>query len=227
MSRSFRAAQAARIAGLYAVLDRAVVATGAPDPEAALDRALAEVLAGGCRVVQFRDKESSPAMTHLRARRFAPVCRRAGALFIVNDRLDAAVESGADGCHLGQNDMPIAIARSIAPAGFLLGKSTHSVPEAERAEVEGADYIGVGAVFPTMSKGDAVEPRGPRLVSEVVAAVGIPAVAISGITTQNVREVIRAGAAGFAVISALFGAPDIRERAREFIGIWEEEKARR
>jgi thiamine-phosphate pyrophosphorylase len=94
------------------------------------------------------------------------------------------------------------------------------------ARQEGADYISVGAIFRTMTKNDALEPRGLKL-AEVAGAVSLPAIAISGITRQNVREVIRAGASGFAVISDLFGGPAIRERAREFLRIWEEETGRR
>ena len=215
------------VAGLCGILDPAVAAAGAPDPEKALALALAEALAGGCRVVQYRDKQASPAKLLARARSFAPQCRAAGATFIVNDRLDVALLSEADGCHLGQDDLPLDEARRIAPPGFLLGASTHDVVEARRAQALGADYIGVGAVFPTTSKGDAAEPRGLRLIAEVAAAVAIPAIAISGITRANVREVIRAGASGFAVISDLFGGPGIRERAEEFARIWDEEKRSR
>jgi len=189
-----------------------------------LTRALAEALAGGCRVIQYRDKQASPSMLLSRARPLSRACREAGAVFIVNDRLDVALLSDADGCHLGQDDLPLTEARRVSPPGFILGASTHDVVEARRAEAEGADYIGLGAVFPTMSKGDAAEPRGLRLVAEVAAAVAIPAIAIAGITRSNVREVIRAGASGFAVISDLFGGPGIRERAEEFARIWEEEK---
>lgn len=215
------------IGGLYGILDPAVAGGGASDPDAALAAALAEALAGGCRVVQYRDKQASPSRMLSRARPFSRACRDAGAVFIVNDRLDVALLSDADGCHLGQDDLPLAEARRISPPGFILGASTHDTVEARRAQDDGADYIGVGAVFPTSSKGDALEPRGARLIAEVAAAVSIPAIAISGITRGNVREVIRAGASGFAVISDLFGGPGVRERAEEFARIWEEEKRRR
>ncbi|MGE5190711.1 MAG: thiamine phosphate synthase [Gemmatimonadota bacterium] len=216
-----------RVEGLYGILDRAVAAAGASDPPGALARALGEALAGGCRVVQYRDKEASPAALLARARGLAGACRAAGAIFIVNDRLDVALLSEADGCHLGQDDLPLEEARRIAPPHFILGASTHDVVEARRAQALGADYIGVGAIFPTTSKADAAEPRGLRLVSEVAAAVAIPAIAISGVTRGNAREVLRAGASGFAVISDLFGGPGIRERAAEFARIWDEEKRRR
>ncbi len=212
------------VGGLYGILDPSVAAAGAADPGAALSGALAEALAGGCRVVQYRDKQASPAMLLSRARMLARACREAGAIFIVNDRLDVAILADADGCHLGQDDLPVAEARRICPQGFILGASTHDVVEARRAQAGGADYIGVGAVFPTMTKRDATEPRGLRLVAEVAAAVTIPAIAISGVTRGNVRDVLRAGASGFAVVSDLFGGPGIRERAAEFTRIWEDER---
>jgi thiamine-phosphate pyrophosphorylase len=212
-----------RIEGLYGVLDPAVVTIDAKDTGEALEIAISAAIEGGCRIFQYRDKLSSPRTVFSRARRLAGICRDAGALFLVNDRLDVALMAEADGCHLGQDDLPIPEARKLAPPGFLLGSSTHSVAEARRAEQEGADYIGVGAIFRTMTKDDALVPRGPKLVAEVAEAVSLPAIAISGIARKNVREVIRAGASGFAVISDLFGGPDIRERAREFLRIWEEE----
>ncbi len=227
MSPGTAGGAAARISGLYGILDPSVVIREGGDPEKLLDRALAEALAGGCRLVQYRDKMAFPRLLLSRAKRFARACREAGALFVVNDRLDVALLSGAGGCHLGQDDLPLPAARRIVPEHFLLGASTHNVPEAKKAEAEGADYVGVGAVFRTMSKGDALEPRGPKLVAEVASAVSIPAVAISGITRGNVRDVIRAGAAAFAVISDLFTGPGVRERTREFLRIWEEETARR
>lgn len=220
-------ASAARIRGLFGILDPSAVIRGKDDPDVLLDRALAESLAGGCRLIQYRDKAASPRVLLSRARRFGARCGAAGALFVVNDRLDVALLSGADGCHLGRDDLPLTAARELVPEGFLLGASTHNVPEAQRAHDEGADYIGVGPVFRTTSKGDALEPKGPGLVVEVVRAVPIPAVAISGITRKNVREVIRAGAAAFAVISDLFSGPGVRERTEEFLRIWEEETARR
>ncbi len=216
-----------RIEGLYGILDPTVIALEGKDPEEELERALSEALAGGCRIIQYRDKNASPREMFFRARRLAGICAKAGALFIVNDRLDAALMAEADGCHLGQSDLPLAEARRVVPPGFLLGASTHNVGDARRAEQDGADYIGIGAIFPTTTKSDTREPGGPALVTEVAGAVSLPAIAISGITRQNVREVIRAGAAGFAVISDLFRGPGIRERAMEFLRIWEEEKGRR
>jgi len=220
----------ALVAGLYGVLDPRALPAAAPGGEVAaraLEEALEQALEGGCRIVQYRDKDASPREALARARRLARLCRARGALFLVNDRLDVALLAGAAGCHLGQDDLPAACARRLAPPGFVLGVSASSPEEARQAERDGADYVGVGAVFPTASKADAGPARGPGLVALVAAAVSIPVVAIGGITTRNVAGVIRAGAAAAAVLSDLFGAADIRARAAEFVRIWERETARR
>lgn len=211
---------ASPIRGLYAILDPSVILAGGK-PEGALDAALDAALSGGCRLVQYRDKAAPARLLLARANRIAAACRGAGAAFLVNDRLDVALLSGADGCHLGQDDLPIPAARRIAPPGFLLGASTHGAEEARRAEAEGADYVGCGAVFPTGSKGDAVAPRGVALVAEVAGAVTIPVVAIAGITRGNVSRVVEAGASAFAVISDLFAGDGVRERTKEFLSLWE------
>ena len=213
---------ASRIRGLYAILDPSVI-LGPGKEEEDLDRALMEAKEGGCRLFQYRDKGAAGRLVLARAKRLSKACRAAGATFVVNDRLDIALLSGAHGCHLGQDDLPVGAARRIAPSGFLLGVSTHGREEARRAELEGADYIGCGAVFPTSTKRDAATPRGLGLVGEVVGAVMIPVVAIAGITRENAGAVLRAGASAVAVISDLFGTDGVRERTREFITIWENE----
>jgi len=216
------AGAASRIRGLYAILDLSVVLAGGK-PEEVLDAALRETLEGGCRLVQYRDKKSTARALLERASRFSAACHGTGATFLVNDRLDVALLSGADGCHLGQDDLPLSAARQLAPAGFLLGVSTHGAGEAIRAAADGADYVGCGAVFPTGTKGDAVTPRGTALVAEVAGAVAIPVVAIAGITRANAARALRAGAAAFAVISDLFAGEGIREKTKEFLSIWEAE----
>ncbi len=217
---------ASRIRGLYAILDPSVVARRRSGEEA-LDLALADALAGGCRLVQYRDKTSSPREALARAKRFALACRRAEATFLVNDRLDIALLCGADGCHLGQDDLPVTAARPIVPAGFLLGVSTHGAEEARRAQTDGADYVGCGAVFPTGTKEDALAPGGVALVEEVAGAISIPVAAIAGINRENAASVLRAGAAAFAVISDLFAEDGVRERTKEFLSIWETHTGRR
>lgn len=212
-----------RIRGLYGILDPSVLLRATPggDPDRLLEKALLGSLDGGIPVVQYRDKEAAPRLLLARAARLAAACRAAGALFLVNDRLDVALLSGADGCHLGQDDLPLGAARRVAPAGFLLGVSAHDAAEALAARDGGADYLGVGAVFPTSTKDDASAPKGPALVREVAAAVpGLPLVPIAGITLERAEPLWRAGAAAVAVGWDLYGRPDVRERTRAYLQAW-------
>jgi thiamine-phosphate pyrophosphorylase len=211
---------AARIRGLYGILDPSVLLRAFPggDADSLLDRALAASLAGGIPVVQYRDKEASPRLLLARATRLSAACREAGALFLVNDRLDVAILCGADGCHLGQDDLPLPEARKASPPGFLLGASTHDAREALRARGEGADYIGVGAVYATSTKEDVTAPGGAPLVADVHAAVpALPIVAIAGITLGNALPLFRAGAAAVAVSHDLYGRADVRERTEAYL----------
>jgi thiamine-phosphate pyrophosphorylase len=151
-------------------------------------------------------------MEHARAIR--KLTRRAGRLFIVNDRLDIALASGADGVHLGQEDLPMADARSLSPKGFLIGVTVHDVVEAVEAEKGGADYIGLSPIFCTGSKSDAGAACGIEMIRKVRKAISIPLVAIGGIGPSNAREVLEAGADGLAVISAVVSQEDVAAAAR-------------
>jgi thiamine-phosphate pyrophosphorylase len=134
----------------------------------------------------------------------------------VNDRLDVALAVGAAGCHLGRDDFPISEARRLAPPGFVLGGSAGSAEEARRAAMEGAHYLGIGPIRATPSKGDAGKAMGAAGFARVrAAAPGLPAVAIGGVIARDVPELVRAGAEGIAVISAVLGAPDPALAARE------------
>ena len=135
--------------------------------------------------------------------------------FIVNDRLDLALASGADGVHLGQEDLPVPFARRISPRGFIIGTSVRSVPEALIAESEGADYLALSPVFDTGTKSDAGPGKGVEKLKEIKAAVSIPVIAIGGIGKHNVRQVMEAGADGVAVISAIVGQKDIVKATAE------------
>ncbi len=195
---------------LYVVLDRA--ASAGRDLGDLLDA----VIAGGARMIQLRDKYSPsgrllPLAEQLRAR-----CRDLGAIFIVNDRVDLAVAVGADGVHLGQDDLPARVARPLLRPGMILGVSTHSVEQARRAQADGADYVAVGSMFPTRTKPD-FELVGPALVRSLRPEIRVPLVGIGGITPDNVGEVIRAGADGVAVISAVCGAPDPAATSAQFL----------
>ena len=140
---------------------------------------------------------------------------KTGTLFIVNDRLDVALACGADGVHLGQDDIRVGVARQIAPPGFIIGVSVGTVDEAIRAEQEGADYIAVSPVFSTASKNDAGPGRGLIVLREIRRSVSVPVIAIGGITMDNVREVITAGADGVAVISVVVGSKNITLRRNQ------------
>jgi thiamine-phosphate pyrophosphorylase len=195
---------------LYVILDRA--AGRGRDLEEILDA----TIAGGCRLIQLREKEWPSGRLLPLAERLRERCRRAGVTFIVNDRVDLALAVGADGVHLGQDDLPPRAARPLLRPGMVLGRSTHSVAQAREAQAEGADYIAVGSMFPTQTKPD-FELVGPELIRAVRPHTKTPLVGIGGITRENVAQVIRAGADGVAVISAVCGAPDPAAATREFL----------
>jgi thiamine-phosphate pyrophosphorylase len=134
---------------------------------------------------------------------------------VVNDRLDVAISTGAAGCHLGQDDLPIAEARGLVPPGFLLGGSAGTADEARRCAAAGADYLGIGPVRATSTKRDAGDPIGVEGFRLILAAGGLPAVAIGGITAKDIPELLAAGAAGVAVTGAVLGANDAEAATRE------------
>jgi thiamine-phosphate pyrophosphorylase len=195
---------------LYVILDRTAVAGRD------LGDLLDAVIAGGARMVQLREKtwpsgQLLPLAERLRAR-----CRTAGVTFVMNDRVDLAVAVEADGVHLGQDDLPPRRARPLLRPGMILGVSTHSVEQARRAQADGADYVAVGAMFPTRTKPD-FELVGPALIRAVRSEIRVPLIGIGGITPENVGEVIRAGADGVAVISAVCAAADPAAASAHFL----------
>lgn len=170
---------------------------------------------GGADVIQLRDKNADDAEFSRYAREVKRICDKYGAMFIVNDRLEIALECEADGAHLGQSDMPISVARGKVPDGFILGCSVGSPEEAVKAERDGADYVALSPVFDTASKADADPGHGLSVLSEIRKAVKIPVLAIGGINKTNAESVVRAGAEGLAVISAVVSQPDVEKAARE------------
>jgi len=172
-------------------------------------------IAGGADVIQLRDKNCGCHELFLAGVALRDLTKKTGTLFIINDRIDIALACGADGVHLGQDDMSASVARQIAPPGFIIGVSVGTVDEAVRAERDGADYIAVSPVFPTSSKGDAGPGHGLDALRKIRNTVTIPVIAIGGINKNNVSDVIAAGAGGIAVISAVVGSPDITRAARE------------
>ncbi|HYR09630.1 MAG TPA: thiamine phosphate synthase [Longimicrobium sp.] len=191
------------------------------DPECGAGRSVADVvraaLRGGAPAIQLRMKDASAREMAEAARALLAETRAAGALLFINDRVDVALAVGADGAHVGQDDLPVAAARRIAPPGFLLGVSAETEELARAAEEEGADYVGVGPVYRTGSKADAGDAVGTERIARVAAAVRIPVVGIGGITIGNAAPVLHAGAAGVAVISAVMRADDPEAATRALL----------
>lgn len=162
---------------------------------------------GGADCIQLREKNLEGAEFLSRARELAALCRSRGVLSIINDRPDIALLAGADGVHLGQEDLPAAAARKIVGTAALIGVSTHKIDQARQALVDGADYIGVGPFFPSRTKPRDFLP-GPAYAREIAAWNRLPAVAIAGITAANVDEVLTTGLRAVAVSSAVIAADD-------------------
>jgi len=197
-----RRGRLARLAGLYAIVG----------DDAPVERARAAVM-GGAAVVQVRMKRAPAGEILAAARRIVELCRDR-ALVIVNDRVDLALLSGADGVHLGDEDLPVAEARRLCGEGLLVGRTTRSAEEGRLALSQGADHLGYGPIFPSRSKPLDVEPRGLAALRQTCRALPAPVVAISGIELASIGEVAAAGAACAAVIGDLFEQGDVAARAR-------------
>lgn len=198
MTTAAALARRARLRGLYALV-RSPGEAGA-------------AVAGGARVVQVRVKDA-PAGEVLDVARRVVALAAGRALVLVNDRVDLALLAGADGVHVGDEDLPVPEARRLLGPDLLLGRTCRTLEEARAAIAAGADHVGFGPVFASRTKPLAVPPRGIAALREVCAALGAPVVAISGIDASNVAEVARAGAACAAVVEAIFGSGDARENA--------------
>jgi thiamine-phosphate diphosphorylase len=173
-------------------------------------------LKGGIRVVQLREKEMPKDEILKVALRLREITKRYGALLIINDYVDIAKHSDADGVHLGQEDLSIEEARRILGPDRIIGVSTHNLKEALEAQSRGSDYIGLGPIFPTETK-ETGPPIGTEIIRKVKENVNIPVVAIGGINLDNLFEVIESGADAVAIISAIAGSGDITETVIRFI----------
>ncbi len=163
---------------------------------------------GGADLIQFRQKSGSTRSLVETARDMKAICEAAGAVFVVNDRIDVAMASDADGVHLGQDDFPIAVARDLLGPDRIVGGSASNLEEAVACVRDGADYVGFGPVFPTASKADAGPAGGLETLRSIADAVHAPVIAIGGIDEENAARVMDAGAHGIAVISAVCCRPD-------------------
>jgi thiamine-phosphate pyrophosphorylase len=203
-----------RLRGLYAI-------TPETQDTARLLAAAQECLAGGAALLQYRAKQAAPGVALVQARGLAELCRRHGAAFIVNDSLPLALAAGADGVHLGRDDEDPRSARIAFPRG-LIGVSCYDDPARALAAAEaGADYVGIGSVFASSTKPGAV--RAPlAALGEARRRSRLPVAAIGGITLDNARQAIAAGADMVAVIAAVFEAPDVRAAASAFTALFDE-----
>lgn len=199
-----------RIAGLYAITDSTL-------PGDRLLPSVAQALAGGAGILQYRDKSSDHVRRRAEANALRSLCRRHGALFLINDDVALAAEVGADGVHLGQSDLALVAARARLGPDAIIGITCHDrLDLAEAAASGGADYLAFGAMYASTSKPGA-RPCPPSVLTEARVRFGLPLVAIGGITPDNARHVIRAGADAVAVIASLWQADDIAARARQFV----------
>jgi thiamine-phosphate pyrophosphorylase len=175
----------------------------------------AAALDGGATIIQLRNKTASTRVLIEEGQALRTLTRERGALLIINDRIDVALAVEADGAHVGQEDMPATMARQLLGPQRILGVSAATIEEARAAVAAGADYLGVGPIFPSLGKADAGPATGLHLLTELAARYPTPLVAIGGITAENATEVMRAGAAGIAVITAVVYAEDIAGAAHQ------------
>jgi thiamine-phosphate pyrophosphorylase len=192
---------------LYLCTDR-ILSLGRP-----ITQAVEEAIEGGVSMVQLREKDASSREFYEIALTVKAITQRHHIPLVINDRLDSALAVGADGLHIGQSDLPLLEARRLGGKDLFIGVSASTVEEALRAERDGADYIGAGAVYPTGSKADAGDAIGLATLQAICGAVKIPVVGIGGLNAGNAAAVMGTGAAGAAVISAILSQPDIREAA--------------
>jgi thiamine-phosphate pyrophosphorylase len=188
------------------------------DQELSLGRSNLDILdgliAGGARIVQLREKHLSKKDFYPLAQAFREKTTKAGMLLIINDHLDIALACGADGVHLGQDDLPLSAAKKLAPY-LLIGVSTHNMEEALEAQEQGADYLNIGPIFATQTKEVSMEPLGPEAIKKIAPRINIPFTVMGGINSSNIEQVLKAGARRIAVVSAVTKASNIEQMVRE------------
>jgi thiamine-phosphate pyrophosphorylase len=217
LSKLLRQDKVKRISRLYVIIDTQSL-KGRSHIEVA-----AQVIRGGAKTIQLRDKLHSKKELLPVAQQLKNLCVEHNTLFIINDYLDLVLAADADGLHLGQNDLPVKVARKLLPMGKILGCSTTTVDQATIAQSEGADYIAVGSIYPTSSK-ESAKVVGLERLRQIRQAVTLPLVAIGGITKDNVSEVITTGADSVAVIRAVLEAENVEDAARQIVARLERQK---
>ncbi len=200
-------------------LRKALLLCAIVDPEVSaydLPEIVKKLTNSGVRYIQYRDKKNNDRQRFDNAVEMNAICAAAGAYFFINDRVDIAILVGASGVHLGPDDLPLRAVRSISP-DLLIGASAGDPDRAAILEKEGADYLGVGAIFDAKAtKPNASRPKGVSVIEEVSKNIQIPFVGIGGITKNNARQVIDAGAAGVAMARALTQAENIEQNASDY-----------
>ncbi len=199
---------------LFASSDLYVVITEAFCAGRSSGDVLAGVLDAGVRIVQLREKNCSDEVLYRQALKFRELTARANALLIIDDRIDIAQATGADGVHLGQDDLPVEAARPLVPE-IIIGCSTHSIDQAVAAQRAGADYINIGPIFPTQTKTGAVKPLGLEMIGSVSAHLTIPWTVMGGIKPSNIESVLERGAKHVAVVTAVTAAHDVSASCME------------
>jgi thiamine-phosphate pyrophosphorylase len=194
-------------ARFYALVDTSYV------EEARISFVTEQLVKGGVDLIQLRAKKESLSVVAKLGQQMRAIIPAEGPLFILNDHPELVVDMGADGIHVGQDDLPVAEARRVAGLEIIVGKSTHALDQAVAAEKEGADYIGVGPIYATPTKPDYV-PVGPSLIGQVRAAVRVPQFCIGGVNEKTLREVLSAGAQRVVIVSALLQSGDISAYCR-------------
>lgn len=188
-------------------------------------KVLSEAIAGGVTMFQYREKGTGALTSEARfnlGRRLQKICSANGVPFIVNDDIDLAIALDADGIHVGQEDLCALAIRQLLGDHKIIGVSAHSLAEARQAIADGADYLGIGPIYPTSSKDDARAVQGTKIIEDLRnSGITIPLVGIGGITEHNAAPVIAAGADGISIISAIAGAEDTEEAAKRFVQIVE------
>jgi len=217
LSKLLRQDKTKQISGVYLIIDTQAL-QGRSHIEVAT-----QAIRGGARVVQLRDKLLSKTELLPIAQELRNTCAEGNVLFIMNDYLDLALATNADGLHLGQDDLPVTAARKLLPMDKIIGCSTTTVDQAVTAQAEGADYIAVGSIYPTSSK-ETAKVVGRNRLQEIRQAVTLPLVAIGGITKDTAHEVMTAGADAIAIISAILQAEDIATATGQIVNTLESQQ---
>lgn len=198
--------------GLQVILDREIV------KERDVARVASKIIDAGASCIQLRDKISSDRTLLEEARDIKKITDESGSIFIINDRVDIAIAIDADGVHLGQDDLPCRCAREILGNDKIIGVSTHSIEQARGAQSAGADYIGVGPIFPTKTK-PLLSAIGLDIVRRISREIDIPALFIGGIDLENIEKIIENGGRRFAIASAILNSRDIAGVTMSFLDI--------